>query len=622
MQRLFTTLLFTLLLVGGLQALPIERSRMIVYIQGSKYYIHTVESGESLTQIAQAYATSEQEILKLNPQAKDGLKADQTLKIPFVAPQVSANQSEERADDRRSKRDFTTHRVAQGETLYAISRRYEISVQTILEDNPQVDPLQLKVGTELQIRKRAIGRTNAESTQRALEEYAEALNQVEGEQKDSPYLYYVVKPRETIYSLSRRFGMSEQELITLNNLQDGLKAGQIIRVPNPEVLKAEVGAPAEAVGSQTGEGELFEEKESAPKPELFFKALRPYERLQVALLLPLSDKQGVANSNYTAFYQGFLLGLEELKAAGRSVDLTLFDTRRDTTCLREIMAQESFRRAQLIVGPVYSEELALLIPYAEEHSLPLVSPLASYQNLDSDALFQMAPAAGHKYDKLSSLLTPDLSITLIRTPEIDREFEQEITAALKGHPYTYFDYETVQGVENAEKGDLTPLLTSQEKHLFVVLSRSEVEVDRILASLSSAQNNLQARSLNAPTYQVLGSTRWNRFTNIDRTTLFKNRTILFSLFHAKRDSEQVRLFDRRYLGAFSMLPNLYSYRGYEAAKIFGEGLYGDIEYKMEGRRYRPLQTPYTFQQEEGRVSHENQEWVRIQYNLDFTITIE
>lgn len=612
MQRLFSTLLLILLSLGALQATPIERSRTIVYIRGVKYYIHTVEQGETLSQVARAYATSEEELLKENPQARDGLKADQTLKIRVTA---ATAREPERSDSRASKKHFITHRIAAGETLYAISRRYEISVETILEDNPETDPVSLVIGSELKIRKRSIGQTDATESRAQVEEYTEQLNRVQG--AGEPYIYYVVKPRETIYSLARRYGMSEAEFVALNDLQGGLKAGQIIRIPNPAYNPEAIAAIDSLMFSPT-----IDTPPAAPKRELFFTALRPYERLQVAMLLPMSDAQGRANNNYTAFYQGFLLGLEELKQAGRSVDLALFDTQRDSARLREIMSDEAFRRAHLIVGPIYSEELATVLPYAEEHNTPVVSPLASYRTIDSDALFQMAPDIAHKYDKLTPLLTSDLSITLIRTPETDREFEAEILKALEGHDYTYFDYETVQGVENAEKGDLTPLLTSHENHLFVILSKSEVEVDRILASLSSAQNNLQARSLNAPTYQVLGSTRWNRFTNIDRTILFKNRTILFSLFHAKRDNEAVRHFDRRYMGAFSSLPNLYAYRGYEAAKIFCEGLFSEIEYKMEGRRYRPLQTPYSFEQEEGRLSHDNCEWVRIQYNLDFTITIE
>jgi len=51
-------------------------------------------------------------------------------------------------------------------------------------------------------------------------------------------------------------------------------------------------------------------------------------------------------------------------------------------------------------------------------------------------------------------------------------------------------------------------------------------------------------------------------------------------------------------------------------------MYNDIEYDMEDRRYTPLQSTYRFRQGEGSHNHVNQEWMRVNYNKDFTITIE
>ena len=84
----------------------------------------------------------------------------------------------------------------------------------------------------------------------------------------------------------------------------------------------------------------------------------------------------------------------------------------------------------------------------------------------------------------------------------------------------------------------------------------------------------------------------------------------------------VRTFDSAYIRAFGALPTLYSYRGYDTAVIFAPAMYGDIEYDLEDRRYTPLQTTYLFGQGEGRENHVNRNWMRVNYNSDFTITIE
>ena len=62
--------------------------------------------------------------------------------------------------------------------------------------------------------------------------------------------------------------------------------------------------------------------------------------------------------------------------------------------------------------------------------------------------------------------------------------------------------------------------------------------------------------------------------------------------------------------------------GYDTAMIFAPAMYGDIEYDLEDRRYTPLQTTYRFGQNEGRENHVNRNWTRVNYNSDFTITIE
>ena len=56
--------------------------------------------------------------------------------------------------------------------------------------------------------------------------------------------------------------------------------------------------------------------------------------------------------------------------------------------------------------------------------------------------------------------------------------------------------------------------------------------------------------------------------------------------------------------------------------IFAPAMYSDIQYDMEGRNYTPLQTTYTFEQAPGRYNHTNQNWMRINYHPDFTITVD
>ena len=582
-----------------------DKSQTIVYVNGAKYYIHNVQQGETIYSLSKLYGVGEAVIRAENPVLKDGLKAGQSIKIPFVGdvkPQVS---------DKKLKRKFEIHYVAAGETLYSISRHYEISVETILEDNPDLDPLHMSIGTRILIRKSEKGESSASQNMQELEEYKDNLNKVADEEN---YSFHLVHAGETLYALSRRFGVSEEEIVRINNLTDGLKTGTIIKLP---------ATPAVPDSRPDEEGDDEKQDSVAWRPgnsDVFFNAVGERETLEVALLLPLGAKSSSRNY-YVEFYEGFLMGLEQVKAEGHSVNLTLFDTSHDYDKTAAIVSDPRFRRAKLIVGPVYEDELLPVLQFAEQNSVPVVSPLANITT-GSSVLFQMSPDPDRKQAKLKNLMAEGKHITLIYTDRTDREFESEVLAMLGGRPYAKHRYtyvhHSVSSKEADNASDMTPLLQNGKDNVLVVMADNETEVDRILAAIASADAGLTSRGHTAPKFRVLGNPKWLRYNNIDRGMFFKDRVVMVSTYHAKRDSDTVRRFDSRFVEAFGAMPSLYAYRGYDAAVIFCNGMYSDIEYKMEGRRYTPLQTVYKFGSRSN-GTHVNSEWMRVEYNTDFTI---
>ena len=603
MKRLCTLLLLT---AWGLSALAADKSRTIVYINGAKYYIHTVQAGETLYGLSKLYGVGEKVILENNPALNGGLRSDVNIRIPVIGAV-----GESQPSDRKLRKTFDFHFVAKGETLYAISRQYEIPVNTIIEDNPGIDPTHLRLGERILIRRKQIGSENEAGSLQQWEEYRQSLNSV----ADAGTAYHIVRPGETFYSLSRRFGITEAELGALNGF---LRA--MIKVPGDG--QTAPAATADSLAAATDESALRPAAENRP---VEFRALRPGQTLRISLLLPVTVRNGAANPNYLEFYQGFLLGLDSVKRLGRSVDVTLYDTERNPDRICEIVDLPAVRESDLIVGPVYEEELQPVLRLAEEREIPVVSPLAHIEHTTSDVLFQLAPDPARKYDKVADLVGPDKHITVIRTKTTDKEFEQEMLALLGNREYTSYTYKygsSASGSGGNSPRDLTPLLENKDDNVFIILSDDEVDVDRILAALASADSSLRSRGRTTPRYTVLGNVRWNRYNNIDRTTFFRNRVVFLSTYHAKRDAKVVTAFDSDYIESFGTLPTLYSYRGYDSALIFAPAMYGDIEYDLEDRRYTPLQTGYRFEQRDTGSNHVNGNWTRVNYNPDFTITIE
>lgn len=604
-------LIFSTLSGAAVELLPVEKSPVIVFINGKKYYVHTVKSGDTLYSIAKAYEVGENDIRECNPSVGDGLRIDQTVKIPVPASAIIKANAE-----KKRKKDYIVHKVKAGQTLYAIARDYNISVAQLREDNPSVNPQALSVGESLWIRRTAIGSSTEQQAQAEMVEYTDNLNKATS---DDGFDHHVVQPGETIYSLSRRYGITEAEFAQLNDVSQGLKAGAIIRIPKAKEAEQVVVAEADNAPAQT-----------TLNTEITFQKLDNSQDLNIALMLPMNINSK-PNASYVEFYQGFLLGLDEIKKSGNgNTKLTVYNTAHDQLKVQQIVGSTMFEGTNLIVGPVYEDELNPVLQYAHKNSVPVVSPLANISAVQSPALYQLSPAPEKKYEKIGNLLDGGRDIYLIYASSNDKEFEQEIIKELHGRPYSAYNYSfadqkstfTPRNAEARAIESMDDILKSEKPCLFIVLANAETDVDRILGTISSSKVALTDRSEPSAQYVVMGTSRWGRFNNIDHTSYFNNNVVMISTYHAKRDSKAVRDFDSRYIDAYGALPSLYAYRGYDTAMIFCAGMRGDIEYNMLDKRYTPLQTTYKFVRGNAGERYVNQEWVRVNYNSDYTITIE
>ncbi|MEM1410052.1 MAG: LysM peptidoglycan-binding domain-containing protein, partial [Pseudomonadota bacterium] len=113
------------------------------------------------------------------------------------------------------------HRVQPGETVYAVSRVYGVAPNVIITENYLTPPYQLRIGQVLEV-PRASEQQGAAPTDYAPAQaipvstqsvrslgpvYAEPMPPV-----IAPEQYYIVRAGDTLYSLSRRFGLSVPQL--------------------------------------------------------------------------------------------------------------------------------------------------------------------------------------------------------------------------------------------------------------------------------------------------------------------------------------------------------------------------------------------------------------------------
>lgn len=202
----------------------VQRSAIIESIEGKEYYIHLVRQGQTLEAIANTYKISTTEINFENPRIKGVVREGDVLKIPVKPsgnlhqPPAAPAKVEQKAEV-QSKGLGKTYVVSAGDTFFGIARQFNISVTELQEANPGIVTLQ--PGQSLVIPDR--------NTERQISQPA-VKGSDDTKQEPVPPTY-LVETGETLYSISRKFGISTEELQKLNpELKDGLKAGQVIRL--------------------------------------------------------------------------------------------------------------------------------------------------------------------------------------------------------------------------------------------------------------------------------------------------------------------------------------------------------------------------------------------------------
>ena len=193
-------LIFLTVLSWSNPATPSDSLRM-ESINGKLFIIHQVAERETLYAISRRYGTPIMAILEFNSTAGSGLEIGQLLKIPYV-PKSKVQTAE-----------GIVHKVAAKETLFSIARLYSVSVDDLKTWNSLKDNA-LSLGQELIVKKKTT-----------------ATEAIEAQPVKATPGSHFVEAKETLFSISRKYGVTVQQLRDWNGLQgDDLKVGSTLVV--------------------------------------------------------------------------------------------------------------------------------------------------------------------------------------------------------------------------------------------------------------------------------------------------------------------------------------------------------------------------------------------------------
>jgi LysM repeat protein len=612
----------------GQEPVSVERTNNKVILEGKVYYIHVVKPGETLYAISKAYNVSQKQIAVENPGVISGLQIAQSLKIPVdgkMQDEVDTSDMPEPVESGKF------HTVQRGETLYGISRIYELKEEDVENANPGVHAENLKPGQRLRI------------PEKEAQEEEHSFNE-EG------LVYHKVKRKETLYSIAGYYRVSIDEIRAVNPELGwgGPKTAQVIRIPAPQLTEHQSDYETEESGLETYQYDELDDRHAnirrSYKLAFFipfdFKEMEPLDSLiknvksetrKNRIIERYLMEQTIPQSlHFLEFFQGTLLAIDSMRECGMKMDVRYFDTRKSESRTRYILSNRDLEDFDLFIGPFYPYNLSIVSEFSRKHRIPLVTPF--YDELDLLAenpyLFQLSPSFGREYREAAKLVASKHNYNIVyvrQNDSLDAEkheaFKQLIFDGLDDyHPSEPVVFkEVIQKLNRTD--EIIQSLSSDKPNLVVVPTADEALASSVVSSLFYQLDNYKI--------EVLGAPYWTEFTSIDFRYYHKLNLVFFNPFWVDYYAPGIDDYMRDYRNHFYSEPGItskkgvnYGILGYDMTFYFLNALrkYGP-RFILSLDEYRPglVQGPFQFERISGNGGYENAHTAFYQFLPDMTI---
>ncbi|MFM2213959.1 MAG: hypothetical protein RL427_1222 [Bacteroidota bacterium] len=264
-----------------------------------KYIKHTVTKGETVNSIAQKYKVTPFDIYKLNPDSQNGIQLSSVLIIPPTSVTPSAVPVKAAAPvSVQQGNPPTTHLVQPKETLYSISKQYNVTVDALKEANGDLLKNGLKIGQNIKIpastgEQPVAAVAKVETAKEVVKEVVkETPKEVAKEISKGDITFHVIEPKETKYGISKRYGMTIEELEQLNpQILNSFPIGMKLKVSGTDT-PVEAPAKTEAVTSAVAKPVATPAPASSGKKYLQEYVVRPNETISsIATTYGMSESE-------------------------------------------------------------------------------------------------------------------------------------------------------------------------------------------------------------------------------------------------------------------------------------------------------------------------------------------
>lgn len=275
---------------------------------------------------------------------------------------------------------FYRYSVQKSEGLYRISKNFDVSQEDIVKYNPELQHSGLKLGQTI-------------------------LIPVVLPVDSSQYTIHRLQAKETLYGVSKKYGVKIADVEKLNpETSKTMRIGECLLIPlRPQLLPTDVvknenkeekvqqkTVIREPIIAKTIESETLTAEDSNPKitndtiPDANDLQLSVSDTastlLRLVVMLPFMPDATERDANlerFTEFYEGLLLAVNKAQTDGQRFEIYTYDTDKTEARIYSVLSDTTILKADVIIGPAYPAQTAIVADYAKEHKIPMIVPFTS-----------------------------------------------------------------------------------------------------------------------------------------------------------------------------------------------------------------------------------------------------
>ena len=395
---------------------------------------HTVVKGDNPYNIAKRYGLTVDDLVKLNPNSKDGKVS---IGEVLLIENTGATKSSTLPSASSSSTKLGKIILRPKQTIYGITKQYQISEVDLRALNPNLDS-HMKIGDEVTLPLNNIQKFGGAQQQVVMvNNPIETVNTPTPEKSETSVTIpiadensYTIQPKDNYFKLSRKFNLNQKELFTLNpGLEEkGLQPGDIIKVKgmtSSQPMKSESTATTVSQSTSTPtytttsvaddyvtytvqEGDtvfgllnrfgitldgllsLNPNLAQGLKAGMVLKikkldtayVKKSGDALNVVLMLPFGFDSGDAKYRNLSldFLAGAKLAIERNAKKGQSLDVKVIDAGNEKS-FKNSLTQINKDNTDLIIGPFFKSSVLEVLDYVKSSKIPVVAPFANSDDL-------------------------------------------------------------------------------------------------------------------------------------------------------------------------------------------------------------------------------------------------